>query len=439
MSNLTEISRASDAKETLARLRQRASMACEEERKTVRAIIEDVRKNGDDAILTYTKRFDKVSMAAAQMRVSEREIDRAISGLDPLLLQTMRRSAQNIRAFHEKQRQNSWMTMDNGRLLGQLIRPLASVGIYVPGGRAAYPSSVLMNAIPAQAAGVNRIVMTTPPERDGSLNPLVLAAAREAGVQEIYKIGGAQAIAALAYGTRSIAGVDKITGPGNLYVALAKREVFGQVGIDMIAGPSEVLIIADDTANAAYTAADMLAQAEHDPLAASVLITTSERLAKQVCHELERQLVGLPRAQIAGDSLNQYGAILLAESKEESLKLANQIAPEHLELLVANPLDWLDGIQNAGAIFMGAYTPEAVGDYMAGPNHVLPTNASARFFSPLSVDDFVKKSSLLRFSKEALRTCWQDVARFADAEGLQAHARSAAIRFGHEEPIKEEI
>ncbi len=397
---------------------------------SVQQIIQRVQQEGDAAVFAYTREFDGVVLDSSTICVTDEEFQWAETLVDPEWRQMIRRSADRIRTYHEKQKRQSWMDVDKGAMLGQLIQPIESAGIYVPGGRASYPSSVLMNAIPAQVAGVSNIVMVTPPNSDGSLPAHTLLAAREAGVHRIFKVGGAQAIAALTYGTQSIPKVEKITGPGNMYVALAKKMVFGQVGIDSIAGPSEVLILADETANPAYIAADMLAQAEHDPQAAAVLITDSQQIIERVEQELTKQLNDLPRKEIAEASLSTYGALVLVEDMmAEGFDLANEMAPEHLELLLREPLAALGYVKNAGAVFLGAYAPEAIGDYMAGPNHVLPTNGTARFFSPLSVDDFVKKSSVLYFDRTAMRELCDDVVRFANSEGLDAHARSAAIRF----------
>lgn len=413
----------------MGRLFERAKMNNEDQRATVLAILRDVQTEGDQAVIDYTERFDHARFQPTSLRVTNDEIDAAMSEIAPDLLATIKRSAENIRLFHEKQKQKTWLDIQDGAMLGQMIRPIQNVGVYVPGGRAAYPSTVLMNVIPAQVAGVERIVMVTPPDSNGNIDAIRLAAAHIAGTTEIYKVGGAQAVAALAYGTQTIRPVDKITGPGNIFVTLAKREVFGLVGIDMMAGPSEVLIVADQFANPVYIAADMLAQAEHDPLAAAILITDDRILAEMVQKELMKQSAATERNDIAEQSLSQYGTILVAENLDEAFSLANRIAPEHLEVLIESPFDALDKIKNAGAIFLGEYTPESLGDYMAGPNHTLPTNATARFASPLSVDDFMKKSSILHFSKERLQMYYQDIVLFAESEGLQAHADSARIRF----------
>jgi histidinol dehydrogenase len=400
----------------------------EEQRAIVKNIIETVRQNGDQALKEYTETFDGIALE--DFAVTQAEIEDACSQVDEEILEIIREAADNIRSFHEKQLRPSWMTTEeNGTVLGQKITPLDSVGLYVPGGTAAYPSSVLMNVIPAKVAGVKRIVITSPPDKKtGKLPPAVLAAAHIAGAGEIYKVGGAQAIAALAYGTESIRPVDKITGPGNIYVALAKREVFGDVDIDMIAGPSEIAILADETAYADEVAADLLSQAEHDPMASAVLVTPSSALAEQVSAEVERQLDRLPRQEIAAQSIRDYGAIYVTESMDEAVETVNHLAPEHLEILTENPIELLGRIQHAGAIFLGRFSPEPVGDYFAGPNHVLPTNGTARFSSPLNVGDFQKKSSILLYSEKALKDNGDKIAAFARLEGLEAHARSIETR-----------
>lgn len=396
----------------------------------VRNIISDVRINGDQAILKYTKLFDKVDfLEASRLEVSSSEIEEAFDKVDKKLLKVIEKSALNIKLFHENQKTKSWFTTkENGVLLGQLVRPIETVGVYVPGGTAPLPSSVLMNVIPAKVAGVSKIIMVTPPGKDGKINVSILAAAKIAGVDKIYKIGGAQAIAALSYGTETISPVDKITGPGNIFVATAKKQVFGKVGIDMVAGPSEILIIANSSANPSFVAADMLSQAEHDTMAAAVLVTDDKELAGKVKMELETQLMELSRAHIAKKSLSDYGAVVLVKNIEQAFEVANAFAPEHLEICMDNAMNYIDKVKNAGAVFLGHYTPEPVGDYFAGPNHVLPTNGTAKFCSPLNVDDFIKKTSLLSFSKKAFLQVAQDVGTFADAEGLTAHARSARIR-----------
>ena len=396
----------------------------------VREIVENVKNRRDEALLEYTKKFDGVDLAAAQLRVTEEEIAEALSLVEPSLLSVMEKSMKNIREYHEKQKQYSWFdSQPNGTILGQKVTPLASVGVYVPGGKAAYPSSVLMNIIPAKVAGVERIVMVTPPGKDGKVNPVTLAAAHLAGVTDAYRIGGAQAIAALAFGTESIPRVDKIAGPGNIFVALAKKAVYGHVSIDSIAGPSEILVLADESANPRYIAADLLSQAEHDELASSILVTTSMELAEQVSAEVERFVKELSRKEILEKSLENYGYILVADSMEDVIETANQIASEHLEIVTKNPFEVMTKIRNAGAIFMGEYSSEPSGDYFAGPNHVLPTNGTAKFFSPLGVDDYVKKSSIIYYSKEALQMVHKDIETFAQAEGLTAHANSIRVRF----------
>lgn len=396
-------------------------------------IVEAVRTKGDAALFEYTAKWDCPSITPANVRVTKEEMVAAFEGLDKALQEAMILSAKRIEAFHEKQKQNTWLDIkDNGEILGQRVTPLEIAGVYVPGGKAAYPSSVLMNVIPAKVAGVKRIVMTTPASKDGSLTQEVLAAAYIAGVDEVYKIGGAQAIAALAYGTETIPKVDKIVGPGNIYVAIAKREVFGHVSIDSIAGPSEILIVADETANPTYVAADLLSQAEHDELASAVLITTSKALAEKVVTKVNEFVEQMPRKAILSESLKHYCAAIIVSNIEEACNLSNQIAPEHLELAVGAPFEVLTKITNAGAIFLGHYTPEPVGDYMAGPNHVLPTSGTARFFSPLGVDDFVKKSSILSFTRDALLPIGEGIVKFAESERLFAHALSVKVRMDEE-------
>lgn len=409
-------------------IRRSVDNGTEEQRAIVKDIIESVRQNGDQALKDYTEKFDGISLD--DFKVSQAEIEEAFSQVDGKILEIIKEAAENIRSFHEKQLRPSWMTTEeNGTVLGQKITPLDSVGLYVPGGTAAYPSSVLMNVIPAKVAGVKRIVITSPPDKKtGKLPPAVLAAAKIAGAEEIYKAGGAQAIAALAYGTETITPVDKITGPGNIFVALAKREVFGDVDIDMIAGPSEIAILADDTAHADEVASDLLSQAEHDPMASAVLVTPSSALAEQVSREVDRQLAELPRQQIACQSIENYGAVYVAENMDEAIETVNSLAPEHLEILTENPMELLGRIRHAGAIFLGRFSPEPVGDYFAGPNHVLPTNGTARFSSPLNVEDFQKKSSILLYSEKALKDNGEKIAAFARLEGLEAHARSIETR-----------
>ncbi|MBK5443929.1 MULTISPECIES: histidinol dehydrogenase [unclassified Peribacillus] len=398
-----------------------------DQRKAVQDIIYDVRKSGNVALHNYTERFDGVSLE--ELLVSEQEIEEATAALTVEQLAIIQEAADNIRLFHEKQIRNSWITTDDtGTMLGQKLTPLDAVGVYVPGGTAAYPSSVLMNTMPAKAAGVERIVMVSPPGKDGKLTPAVLAAAKIAGVTEIYKVGGAQAIAALAYGTETIVKVDKIVGPGNIYVALAKREVFGDVAIDMIAGPSEIAVLADDSAIASEVAADLLSQAEHDARACSVLVTTSMELAEEVSAEVNKQVALLPRRDIAAASINDYGRIVVCENMVEAVGAINELAPEHLEIVTYNSLEVMAKIRHAGAIFIGRFSSEPVGDYFAGPNHVLPTNGTARFSSPLNVDDFQKKSSIIMYSETAFRQNAEKIAAFARMEGLEAHARAIESR-----------
>lgn len=400
----------------------------------VAEIIETVKKGGDEALFSYTEKFDHCKMDAAHIRVTREEIDEAYQKVDADFVEVMKKSAANIRVFHEKQLRNSWFDpKPDGTILGMKILPIAIAGVYVPGGKAAYPSSVLMNVLPARVAGVERIIMTTPPGADGKVNPGTLVAAHIAGVDEIYKVGGAQAIAAMAFGTQSIPKVDKITGPGNIFVALAKKACFGYVSIDSIAGPSEILVIADETANPRYVAADLLSQAEHDELASAILITTSKTLADQVSIEVDRFVANLSRREIIEKSLNNYGYILLVDSLDEAADTANEIASEHLEILTKDPFAMMTKIRNAGAIFLGEYSSEPLGDYFAGPNHVLPTNGTARFFSPLNVDDFLKKTSIISYSRPALEKIHQDIECFAENEGLTAHANSIRVRFEKED------
>ncbi|PRR91389.1 histidinol dehydrogenase [Bacillus atrophaeus] len=408
-------------------LKRSIDAGTEEQRKTVRSIIEDVRRHGDQAVKAYTEKFDGISLG--DTRVTEEEIKQAYSLLDDRLLQVIRQAIRNIQEYHERQLQSSWFYhRKDGTMLGQKITALDSAGVYVPGGTAAYPSSVLMNVIPALTAGVERIVLVTPPGKDGQLSPGVLAAASELGIKEIYKMGGAQAIAALAYGTETIESVDKITGPGNIYVALAKREVFGDVDIDMIAGPSEIVVLADDTAVPKEIVADLLSQAEHDKLSSAVLVTDSAALAQAVQSEVNEQLDTLPRKAIAEASIREYGHIYVAESMDEAVETVNALAPEHLEIITKSPEALIGGIKHAGAIFLGRYSPEPVGDYFAGPNHVLPTNGTARFSSPLNVTDFQKKSSIISYSQKAFEEQAESIAAFARLEGLEAHARSIEAR-----------
>lgn len=401
---------------------------------TVQAIVDDVRARGDEALFEYTKKFDGAELSADNIRVTQAEIQEALSQVDPNLLAVMKKSMKNIREYHEKQKQYSWFdSKPNGTILGQKVTALSSVGVYVPGGKAAYPSSVLMNIIPAEVAGVEKIVMVTPPGKDGKVNPVTLIAAHLAGATEVYKVGGAQAIAALAFGTKSIPRVNKIVGPGNIFVALAKKAVYGHVSIDSIAGPSEILVLADETANPRFVAADLLSQAEHDELASAILVTTSMELAEKVSAEAEAFVQKLSRKAILEKSLENYGYILVADSMEDAIETANAIASEHLEIVTKNPFEVMTKIQNAGAIFMGEYSSEPLGDYFAGPNHVLPTNGTAKFFSPLGVDDFIKKSSIIYYSREALSEIHEDIESFAKSESLTAHANSIAVRFEEEE------
>ncbi len=396
----------------------------------VAEIVNDVREKGDEAVFAYTKKFDKWEIQTDNIRVTEEEIEEALAGAEKEFVEVMKRSAANIADFHKKQLRNSWIdTKPDGSILGQRILPIAVSGVYVPGGKAAYPSSLLMNVIPAKVAGVKRIIMTTPAGADGKVNPGTLVAASIAGVDEIYKVGGAQAVAAMAFGTESIPKVDKITGPGNIFVALAKKACFGYVSIDSIAGPSEILVIADETAKPRYVAADLLSQAEHDELASAILITTSRKLAEEVAEQIDDFLKELSRSEIIRKSLEQYGYILLADSMEDAISAANAIASEHLEILTKNPYDVMTRIENAGAIFLGEYSSEPLGDYYAGPNHILPTNGTARFFSPLNVDDFMKKTSIISYSREALERAHKDIELFAEKEGLTAHANSVRVRF----------
>jgi histidinol dehydrogenase len=409
-------------------LRRTIESGTEEQRRAVLEIIADVRTRGDEALKEYTEKFDQVRLAS--LRITEKEMEQAYQQVSAEMLAIIREAAANIRDYHERQKRESWITAkEDGTILGQKITPLDAVGLYVPGGTAAYPSSVLMNVIPAQVAGVKRIVIVSPPNQDGTLPAGVLVAANELGVSEIYKVGGAQAIAALAYGTETIRPVDKIFGPGNIYVALAKREVFGQVAIDMIAGPSEIVVLADETANADEIAADLLSQAEHDERASAILVTPSMKLALAVASEVEKQLETLPRKAIAASSLENYGAIYVTETLDEAVRVVNELAPEHLEVMTAEPLQLLGQIRHAGAIFLGRFSSEPVGDYFAGPNHVLPTNGTARFSSGLSVDEFVKKSSIIVYSETALKQNAEKIAAFARLEGLEAHARAVEARF----------
>ncbi len=423
---LTESTR----KNVLNDLLKRSPNNYSEYEETVNEILSNVKENGDHALFGYTLKFDKFQLTPENIRVTREEIREAYAQMDSELVEVIKRSAANIRAFHEKQLRNSWFdAKEDGTILGMKITPIGRVGVYVPGGKAAYPSSVLMNVIPAKVAGVTDIIMTTPPGADGKVNPGTLVAADIAGVGTIYKAGGAQAIAAMAYGTQSIPMVDKITGPGNIFVALAKKAVYGYVSIDSIAGPSEILVLADETANPRYVAADLLSQAEHDELASAILITTSRELAEQVSEEVDGFVARLSRREIMEKSLENYGYILLAEDMEAAIQAANDIASEHLEILTKNPFDTMTRIKNAGAIFLGEYSSEPLGDYYAGPNHILPTNGTAKFFSPVNVDDFLKKTSIISYSREALQAVHEDIERFAESEGLTAHANSIRVRF----------
>ena len=397
---------------------------------TVNEIIANVKLEGDKALFGYTLKFDKFALTADNIKVTRQEIDEAYRKLDSELVDVIRKSAENIRTFHTKQLRNSWFdSREDGTILGMKITPIAKAGVYVPGGKAAYPSSVLMNVIPAKVAGVGEIIMTTPPGADGSVNPGTLVAADIAGVDTIYKVGGAQAIAAMAFGTESVPKVDKITGPGNIFVALAKKAVYGYVSIDSIAGPSEILVLADETANPRYVAADLLSQAEHDELASAILITTSEQLAEQVSAQVGQFVEQLSRSEIMRKSLDNYGYILLADNMSDALDAVNEIASEHLEILTANPFEMMTKVKNAGAIFLGEFASEPLGDYFAGPNHILPTNGTAKFFSPVNVDDFIKKTSIISYSREALEKVHKDIEKFAESEGLTAHANSIKVRF----------
>jgi histidinol dehydrogenase len=424
--NLTEDTK----KELLGNLLGRNPGSYTEYENTVNEIINNVRSKGDEALFDYTSKFDHCDINKDNIRVTEDEIREAYESLDPEFVEVMKKSADNIRQFHEKQKRNTWIdTRDDGSILGQRILPIEISGVYVPGGKAAYPSSVLMNVVPAKVAGVERIVMCTPPSKDGKVNPGTLVAADIAGVTEVYKAGGAQAVAAMAFGTGSIPKVDKITGPGNIFVALAKKACFGHVSIDSIAGPSEILVLADESANPRFVAADLLSQAEHDEMASAILITTSKDLAKKVSDEIDEFLKTLSRAEIIRKSLDNYGYIFVADSMDDAIEAANAVASEHLEIITVNPFEVMTRIKNAGAIFLGDYSSEPLGDYYAGPNHILPTNRTARFFSPLSVDDFVKKTSIISYSRQAIEKVHTDIELFAKEEGLTAHANSIAVRF----------
>ena len=421
----------SDSKQKLmGELLKRTTDDYGEQETIVKDILKNVHDRGDAALFEYTKKFDKADLNASNVKVTEDEIEEAYGFVDEELVRVIRKSIENIKSFHEKQKKNSWISPeDNGTILGQRVTPIESTGVYVPGGKAAYPSTVLMNVIPAKVAGVERIVMTTPCNAEGKVYPTTLVAAKEAGVTDIYKVGGAQAIAALAYGTDSIPKVDKIVGPGNIFVAIAKRLVYGHVSIDSIAGPSEILVLADETANPEYVAADMLSQAEHDELASATLVTTSQKLAEEVSVWVDKFTAQLERKEIIQKSIDNFGNIFVADTMDAAIDATNDIAPEHLEIITANPWETMTKVKNAGAIFLGEYSSEPLGDYFAGPNHVLPTNGTARFFSPLSVDDFVKKSSIICYSKDALEAVHTDIEAFAKAEGLTAHANSIAVRF----------
>ena len=413
----------------LEKLLKRSPTNYDSYEKDVKAIINNVKENGDKALFNYTLQFDKANINADNIVVTTEELEEAYKEVDPKLIEVIRKSLAKIKAFHEKQLQNSWFDYSDGIILGQKVTPIEKAGVYVPGGKAVYPSSVLMNVVPAKVAGVNHIYMTTPPSSNGKVCASTLVAAHEAGVDTIYKVGGAQAIAALAFGTESVTKVDKIVGPGNIYVALAKKSVFGHVSIDSIAGPSEILVLADDTANPRFVAADLLSQAEHDELASAILITTSRALAEAVSKEIDGFLEKLSRRDIISKSLDNFGYIFVADSMDMAIDAVNEIASEHLELVVKDPFETMTKIKNAGAIFLGEYSSEPLGDYFAGPNHVLPTNGTAKFFSALSVDDFIKKSSVISYSREALLDVHKDIETFAECEGLTAHANSIKVRF----------
>lgn len=415
------------------KLASRSQMEYGDVLRRVEDIVGNVRQKGDMAVLEYTAMFDKVELTSDKLKVTDEEIKEAYTKVDSKLIEIIKKARANIQKFHAKQKENSWFSTDEeGIIVGQLYRPLEVVGVYVPGGTAAYPSSVLMNVVPAKVAGVSKVVMSTPPGKDGKVNPAILVAANEAGADEIYKVGGAQAVAALAFGTQTIPKVDKIVGPGNIYVTMAKRTVFGYCDIDMIAGPSEIMVVADDTANPRFVAADLLSQAEHDVLASSILVTTSEGIANETQKELETQLEALPRKEITKKSIEDFGAVVIVDSIKEAAEVVNRIAPEHLELCIEEPFNALGLIKNAGAIFLGSYSSEPLGDYFAGPNHVLPTSGTARFFSPLNLSDFVKKSSIISYSREALGKIKDDVILFAESEGLSAHANAIRVRFEEE-------
>lgn len=417
-------------KELMEKLLKRGMGEHGEYEETVREMVYRVKEEGDKALFSYIHQFDCEKINASNIKVTEKEIEEAYQEVDKKFLEILKKALFNIRGYHEKQKRYSWFdTTPEGTMLGQKVTPLRAVGVYVPGGKAVYPSSVLMNIVPAKIAGVEKVVMATPCDKEGKVNPMVLTAAKEAGADEIYKMGGAQAVAAMAFGTQSVPKVDKITGPGNIFVALAKKMVSGVVGIDSIAGPSEILVLADETANPKYVAADLLSQAEHDEMASAILVTTSQKLAEQVSAEVDEFVKHLSRKEIIEKSLEQYGYLLVTDTKEEALETVNLIASEHLEIVTKNPFEDMTKVQNAGAIFLGAYSSEPLGDYFAGPNHILPTNGTARFFSPVSVDDFVKKSSIIYYSKEALLKAHQEIAYFAEKEQLTAHANSVRVRF----------
>ena len=416
-------------KNILSELLKRSPAQYTEFESRVNDIIANVRENGDKAVFEYTKKFDGVDINPSNLVVTQEEIDEAYSLVDPELIEIIRKALKNIRSYHEKQRQQSWFTTEDGIVLGQKVTAIENVGVYVPGGKAVYPSSVLMNVVPAKVAGVDHIYMTTPPDKEGKVYPSTIVAAKEAGVDTILKVGGAQAVAALAFGTESIPKVDKIVGPGNIYVALAKKAVFGHVSIDSIAGPSEIMVLADETANPKFVAADLLSQAEHDEMASAILVTTSEELADKVKIEIDKFLEVLSRREIIEKSLDSFGYMLIADNMEDAYDCVNAIASEHLELVTKDPFETMTHIRNAGAIFLGSYSSEPLGDYFAGPNHVLPTNGTAKFFSALSVDDFIKKSSIISYSREALEAIYPDVVKFAKAEKLTAHANSISVRF----------
>ncbi len=421
-------------KEVQENILKRSPSTFGEQEATVRAIIEDIKARGDEAVFAYTKKFDRADIDAGSIQVTKEEIRAAYKEVPPELLDVVRKALVNIRDFHEKQKQNSWITTtEKGTILGQKVTPMQRVGVYVPGGKAAYPSSVLMNIVPAKVAGVEEVIMATPCNAEGKVNPVVLVAANEAGADGVFKIGGAQAIAALAFGTESVPKVDKIVGPGNIFVALAKKAVYGNVSIDSVAGPSEILVLADETANPRYVAADLLSQAEHDEMASAVLITTSEELARKVSAEVDGFLRVLSRREIIQKSLDNFGRILVARNRQEAIDAANEFAPEHLEIVMRDAFEVMTKIRNAGAIFIGEYSSEPLGDYFAGPNHILPTSGTARFFSPLGVDDFVKKSSIIHYSREALKEIHKDIEQFANCEQLTAHANSIAVRFENDE------